>query len=698
MKRKETPKKDVFFPLTQPDGMMRNTAALLVAGLALFCCCTGALEVRIRTLDDFEQFVNKGKWDLDITLEDDINFSQSGISFPLGSTDGKECAKYTGTFNGQNHTIKGINASNSDGYAGLFCSLGNAVFKDLVIDESCVFSGSKAGSLSAELRGNITVKNVVSRAKVDGQSYAGGFIAQVMVQKDPMVRFENCTREGLTVSSKYAGGFVGNLKGVEGSSTISILDSRSNGEIMANEAVGGFVGEIDDHKMTFNIWRCTSTCFINATNPNNDKIENKPFGGFLGLVNLHRGTFLFIMDSTRNGTIESASTKTVAYIGGLIGTLVGKQEQSMVHIQNIVSDGFIESHGGYSAGFIGNVDIDQTKIVCLKNCFSKTKIVSTDFVAGFAYSTNGYVNLDSCVSKGYLEGKEVYGIAPYVGKIIKVVFFGKLNETSGTGSQNWKGTRGFVDKNQFYGTNENYDCKPICVTVDDTGVYYGKEDEKKLLNTVLTPQDGVGWTNYLELVYLVNVSVGSPCNNETIVMPGTTLAEIPDTFCPTLNSFTVLNQSTWEKIDSATPFNSDTRLALCHTVTTSGAMEAQLFVEDNETLGSSSALQPFFTSEFIVRDAKTTAVVYKSNSVVSHNMTLVISRASQVVTVIDPEGNELDDETIRKETESLIEGSGGTVGDITVIREEDGLIYVTVVVPEEQTEIIVERLAECMKS
>ena len=379
------------------------------------------------------------------------------------------------------------------------------------------------------------------------------------------------------------------------------------------------------------------------------------------------------------------------------GTLAGKQDKSTVHIQNTVSDGFIESRGGYSAGFTGNVDIDENQTVNLKNSLSKTKIVSTDKVAGFAYSTNGYVNLDSCVSKGYLKGKEVYGIAPYVGKIIKVVFFGKLHG-SAPSSQNWKGTRGFVDKNQFYGTNENYDCKPICVTVDDTGVYYGKEDEKKLLNTVLTPQDGVGWTNYLELVYLVIVSIGSPCNNETIVMPCTTLAELPDTFCPTLNSFTVLNQSTWEKIDSATPFDSDTRLALCHTVTTSGAMEAQLFVEDNETLGSSSALQRFFTSEFIVRDAKTTAVVYKSNSVVSQNMTLVISRASQVVTVTDPEGNELDDETIRKETESLIEDSGGTVGDITVIREEDGLIYVTVVVPEEQTEIIVERLAECMKS
>ena len=85
------------------------------------------------------------------------------------------------------------------------------------------------------------------------------------------------------------------------------------------------------------------------------------------------------------------------------------------------------------------------------------------------------------------------------------------------------------------------------------------------------------------------------------------------------------------------------------------------------------------------------------SSVVERNIDIIITRTSSIETVIDPEGNELDDETIRKETESLIEGSGGAVGDIKVIRKEDGLIYVTVIVPEDQAKDIAEKIGECVQ-
>lgn len=676
-----------------------RAAAAAVAALAVLCsCCTGAHGIVITSTDELKRLVDANEWNQDITLAADIDFSNSTTSFPLGLSDTNNCVSYTGTFDGRWHTIRGINASLIKSDAGIFCSLTNATIKNLVIDDSCIFAGSKAGSLSAVAGGDITVRNVVSRATVRANDLAGGLIANVNweIKRSGTLVIENCTQDGNITSSKVAGGFIGKLSSGSTSSIRALISySRSNGAVEGIEGAGGLVGDLQPCELKMEISHCTSKCFISVTSTPNPDRKKDYFGGFFGRVNVCKDAEVAITNSTRNGKINYGFTQPVPFIGGFIGFIFGDgNDSTSVHIQNCVSDGDIQNRGGRSGGFIGNVETEEGVDILFKNCLSKTNITG-DKVAGFAFNSDDAVKLERCVNKGSLEGNEVYGITCNASDAKVVVNMGNMTQRSGKPVAHWKNSAGNCE--EPYLMNEH--CISECVTQDSTGVYYNKKNNntKVLLSNVFEQRDEVSWTNHLELEYLVNVVIGSPCHRLQTVAEGKTLAEI-STPCVDFNSFIVLNRSTWEKITSSTPFYVDTHVALCHSVEVHGAANDTLVVEDGDTLSSRRILQPFFSSEFIVRDANTPAVVYNNSFVVTHNIDLVISRVSRVETVIDPDGNELDDETIRRETESLIEDSGNTVGDITVIRREDGLIYVTVIVPEDQAPSVAEKFGECVNS
>ena len=111
-------------------------------------------------------------FDANITLLDDLDFSDTAPTLPFGVSSDGSCVSYTGVFEGNGHTIKGLVMNNKDnqGYrnAGLFCGLENATFENLAIDSSCSFTGYSAGALSVSLAGSLNVTNVTNKAAVSG--------------------------------------------------------------------------------------------------------------------------------------------------------------------------------------------------------------------------------------------------------------------------------------------------------------------------------------------------------------------------------------------------------------------------------------------------------------------------------------------------------------------------------------------------
>ena len=64
-------------------------------------------------------------FDASITLLDDLDFSDSALTHPFGVSSDGSCVSYTGVFEGNGHTIKGLVMNNKDNQdyknAGLFC-------------------------------------------------------------------------------------------------------------------------------------------------------------------------------------------------------------------------------------------------------------------------------------------------------------------------------------------------------------------------------------------------------------------------------------------------------------------------------------------------------------------------------------------------------------------------------------------------
>ena len=217
------------------------------------------------------ELVNGGKTDMNITLDTDIDLTGKDWT-PIGTSFSN---KYTGTFDGGGHTIKGLTVTTNDQFVGLFGSIGyagtvkNVMMEDVQItsNRSSGFAGGVAGysdgtiencSVSGSVSGTVYVGGVVgaqwegsitgcsSSATVKGMVHVGGVVGQ--------------TNGGATLTACYATGNVtleidprkniagGSLVGFNGGSRGLLAcyatgNVTSTGSSTGNVHIGGFLGD-----------------------------------------------------------------------------------------------------------------------------------------------------------------------------------------------------------------------------------------------------------------------------------------------------------------------------------------------------------------------------------------------------------------------------------------------------------------------
>lgn len=161
----------------------------------------------------FSEFVNSGYPDTDAVLTDDISIVAdiSGSSFMLGN----EIVPYSGTFDGQNHTI---DVSFTDGeHVALFNSVYDATIKNLTVTGSISTERQcAAGLVSTVYGGNTKIENCLSRVHIagetDGESKHGGLVGEVI---DGSLSIKNCAFVGKIFGKSMTG--IGGLIGWAGS-------------------------------------------------------------------------------------------------------------------------------------------------------------------------------------------------------------------------------------------------------------------------------------------------------------------------------------------------------------------------------------------------------------------------------------------------------------------------------------------------
>ena len=215
-------------------------------------------------LKNIAELVNEEwKLDINITLDNDIDLTDIDWT-PICPDNSK---KYTGTFDGGNHTITGLTVTGSNRYAGLFGQIGpGGTVKNVVLTEvnvtsgtfvggvagwsfggnieNCSVSGSVSGSSGSNVGGVVGYQQVgsitgcSSSATVKGTERAGGVVGVTNGGTTPLTACYatgNVTVENDGTSNAWAGGIVG----MNGTGTLIACYAAGN---VSGNIVGGAVG------------------------------------------------------------------------------------------------------------------------------------------------------------------------------------------------------------------------------------------------------------------------------------------------------------------------------------------------------------------------------------------------------------------------------------------------------------------------
>ena len=215
------------------------------------------------------ELVKGGKTDINITLTADIDLTGKNWT-PIGTSFSN---KYTGTFDGGGHTIKGLTVTTYDQFVGLFGYIGNAG----------------------------TVKNVMMEDVQITSNRSSGFAGGVAGYSDGTI--ENCSVSGSVSGTVYVGGVVGAQW--EG----SITGCSSSATVKGMVDVGGVVGQTNGNTTL-------TACYATG----NVTLEIDPEKNIAGgsLVGFNGGSSLLACYATGNVTSTGSSTGKV-HIGGFLG-------------------------------------------------------------------------------------------------------------------------------------------------------------------------------------------------------------------------------------------------------------------------------------------------------------------------------------------------------------------------------------------
>ena len=217
------------------------------------------------------ELVNGGKTDINITLDKDIDLTGKEWT-PIGTGYSN---KYTGTFDGGGHTIKGLTVTTNDQFVGLFGYLDRAGTVKNVVMEGI----------------QITSNHVLMSGNTGGVvGYSWGTI-------------ENCSVSGSVSGTVYVGGVVGAQIGG------SITGCSSSATVKGTVDVGGVAGQTNSSATL-------TACYATG----NVTIEINPAKNIAGgsLVGMNAGSSLLACYATGNVTSTGSSTGNVS-IGGFLG-------------------------------------------------------------------------------------------------------------------------------------------------------------------------------------------------------------------------------------------------------------------------------------------------------------------------------------------------------------------------------------------
>ena len=385
---------------------------------------------------------------------------------PIGKT--KEL-KFTGTFEGNNNTIRGICIKSTGDYIGLFGV--SDTIKNLSVENGYVEGNKYVGGIVGFL-GEGEVSNCKNGMIILGKDQrVGGIIGQSNTGTDIL----NCENTGkVTGKSSYVGGIiglsysskieycenigkvegkticVGGIAGFTGGNNSEIEYSKNSGEIYGEgERVGGITGNANPQS---NILNSVNTGKVTGKGERIGGIagysiasieecknvgeiygERDRVGGILGendtggrVINSEntgkvtgKGKYVGGIAGVEFGNIDQCKNSGEIYgegesVGGIVGDL-GNSTSTVIKISNSQNTGKVTGKGIYVGGIAGII------FGSVEECKNSGEIEGSNHIGGIVGQTNAYLesNIINCYNEGTVTGtgKDSSGISS-VGGII----------------------------------------------------------------------------------------------------------------------------------------------------------------------------------------------------------------------------------------------------------------------------------------
>ena len=316
-----------------------------MSGEGLFAGGTGTAydPYQIATAEElweFAELVNGGKTDASAILTANIDLSSVGNWIPIGNED----HPYSGTFDGDGHTISGLYIKSSADDQGLFGYVGqNGTVKDLTVSGSVSGNDYVGGVVGYNNRGTVTGCTFSVSGSVSGGEDVGGVVGY-----NNGGTVTGCT---FSVSGSVSGGEdVGGVVGYNNGGTVTGCTFSGSGSVSGDLYVGGVVGlNSSNVENCYNIGKVTGSA------------DSSNVGGVVG--------YNYIGGSVKN------SYNTGAVSGGEdVGGVVGYNIDS---VTNCYNTGTVTGSGSYVGGVVGD-----------NYCGSVTNCYNTGKVTGSADNSN----------------------------------------------------------------------------------------------------------------------------------------------------------------------------------------------------------------------------------------------------------------------------------------------------------------------
>ena len=292
-----------------------------------------------------------------------FNNATSEQSVPIGNSS----TKFSGTFDGKNHTISNFKTSGQ--YSGLFGYVNGATIQNLTVNVTNNAGATSAGGLVGAVNGTTTIRNCTVNGTISGTHQVGGFVgfAQGVYQDNTLVLPCNLTIEGCTNNA-----------------TVTTTSQASDNN---RTSAGGFVGYVN----------AGATVTIKIYIDENGQTKK----------------------STNNGKISTTSSADNKGVGGFVGYSYGKITLTdCVNEKNATITG--KERVGGLVGYIGKADSDSQKEMAISGCENKAAVTSnsTNDVYGIGgivgYNSGHKVAMTNCINSGAITGThETAGIIGY---------------------------------------------------------------------------------------------------------------------------------------------------------------------------------------------------------------------------------------------------------------------------------------------